>query len=66
MRCKWQSVFFLKVNTARETPAVKYIKKRGTKLTYKASVAAPRGATHRPRPKRAKRGDNKLTIYQTY
>jgi hypothetical protein len=63
--------FFLKVNTARETPAVKYIKgkKRGTKLTYMAIVSAPRGAAHRPRPKGAKRRKKQtiyLSIYLSY
>jgi hypothetical protein len=61
-------MLFLKVNTARESPAVKFIKgKRGNKLTYMANVSAPWGAAHRPRPMGAKKGGkNKLSIYLSY
>jgi hypothetical protein len=57
-------IFFLKVNTAREAPAVKFIKgKRGNTLTYMAIVSAPWGSAHRPRPMGAKKEEK--TIYLT-
>jgi hypothetical protein len=57
--------FFLKVNTARESPAVKFIKgKRGNKLTYMANVSAPWGAAHRPRPMGEEK-TNYISIYLT-
>jgi hypothetical protein len=56
-----QIIFFLKVNTAREAPAVKFIKgKRGNILTYMAIVSAPWGSAHQPGAKKEEK-----TIYLT-
>jgi hypothetical protein len=64
MSSKQYICFFLKVNTAREAPAVKFIKgKRGNILTYMAIVSAPWGSAHRPRPMGAKKEEK--TIYLT-
>jgi hypothetical protein len=60
--------FFLKVNTARETPAVKYIKrKREEPNLHIRPVWQPQGGLLTGQgPRGQKGGDNKLTIYQTY